>query len=204
MKKIGKKQVIIGAAVLVIILLIILLIVLIKPKSTNEPDNKSQNNVLTINEVTPLENGNSSEAAELIKQNIVKVTNKIGENTNIIGTGFFHKSGYLVTNSHIVDIKGTIEITYSDGTSSTASIYSNDITSDIALLKVEDNTKKAMYFGNTLSLKITDEVYAIGYPYALEGEASVSKGILSARRSAGGIEFLQSDISLNQGNSGGR
>ena len=70
MKKIGKKQVIIGAAVLVIILLIILLIVLIKPKSTNEPDNKSQNNVLTINEVTPLENGNSSEAAELIKQNI--------------------------------------------------------------------------------------------------------------------------------------
>lgn len=203
MKKIGKKQVIIGAAVLVIILLIILLIVLIKPKSTNEPDNKSQNNVLTINEVTPLENGNSSEAAELIKQNIVKVTNKIGENTNIIGTGFFHKSGYLVTNSHIVDIKGTIEITYSDGTSSSASIYSNDITSDIALLKVEDNTKKAMYFGNTLSLKITDEVYAIGYPYALEGEASVSKGILSARRSAGGIEFLQSDISLNQGNSGG-
>lgn len=203
MKKIGKKQVIIGAAVLVIILLIILLIVLTKSKSTNEPDNKSQNNVLTINEVTPLETGNSSEAAELIKQNIVKVTNKIGENTNIIGTGFFHKSGYLVTNSHIVDIEGTIEITYSDGTSSTASIYSNDVTSDIALLKVEDNTKKAMYFGNTLSLKITDEVYAIGYPYALEGEASVSKGILSARRSAGGIEFLQSDISLNQGNSGG-
>ena len=60
-----------------------------------------------------------------------------------------------------------------------------------------------MYYGETLSLNITDEVYAIGYPYALVGEASVSKGVLSARRSAGAIGFLQSDISLNIGNSGG-
>ena len=52
-----------------------------------------------------------------------------------------------------------------------------------------------MNFGDTLKFKVTDEVLALGYAYNFDGEASVSKGILSARRSAGGIEFLQLDIS---------
>lgn len=171
----------------------------------NKDDNSNNNNIIAseMDKIVVLENEDSAKAAELIKKNTVKVINEIDKDTKIIGTGFFHESGYLVTNSHIVDIKGKVKIEYSDGTGSDAILVSNDITSDIALLHVEDAKVLAMSFGNTLQLNVTDEVYGVGYAYALEGEASVSKGILSARRTAGGIEFLQSDLALNTGNSGG-
>lgn len=165
-------------------------------------NNKKNESVSAISEIKVLSSANASEAAALIKANTVKVINKLN-NTSIIGTGFFDKSGYLVTNSHIVDIKGDITIEYPNGEVAEAKLFSNDITSDIALLTVKNNELKAMSYGNTLNLKVTNDVYAVGFPYALNGEASVSKGVLSARRSAGGIEFLQSDISLNAGNSGG-
>lgn len=165
-------------------------------------NNKKNESVSAISEIKVLSSANASEAATLIKANTVKVINKLS-NTSIIGTGFFDKSGYLVTNSHIVDIKGDITIEYPNGEVAEAKLFSNDITSDIALLTVKNNELKAMSYGNTLNLKVTNDVYAVGFPYALNGEASVSKGVLSARRSAGGIEFLQSDISLNAGNSGG-
>lgn len=171
----------------------------------NSKGNKKENNIVAseMNKIEILESADSAKAAELIKKNTVKVINEIDEDTKIIGTGFFHESGYLVTNSHIVDIKGSLKIEYSDGTAADATLVSNDITSDIALLYVEDTKVLAMAFGNTLNLNVTDEIYGVGYAYALEGEASVSKGILSARRTAGGIEFLQSDLALNTGNSGG-
>ncbi len=165
-------------------------------------NNKKNESVSAISEIKVLSSANASEAAALIKANTVKVINKLN-NTSIIGTGFFDKSGYLVTNSHIVDIKGDITIEYPNGEVAEAKLFSNDITSDIALLTVKNNELKAISYGNTLNLKVTNDVYAVGFPYALNGEASVSKGVLSARRSAGGIEFLQSDISLNAGNSGG-
>lgn len=187
---------------LITILVLILVVIAIKFLDKKEEPKKNIE-VSVIETIVPLETSNSSQASELIKSNIVKVINKIDKETNIIGTGFFDKSGYLVTNSHIVDIKGEISIEYYDGTTSDAILFSNDITSDIALLAVSNPKAKAMYYGDTLSLNITDDVYAIGYPFALKGEASVTKGILSARRSAGTIGFLQSDISLNTGNSGG-
>lgn len=171
----------------------------------NYKDNEKKNNIIAseMNKIEILESADSAKAAELIKKNTVKIINEIDKDTKIIGTGFFHESGYLITNSHIVDIEGNIKIEYSDGTPADATLVSNDIASDIAILHVEDAKVLAMAFGNTLQLNVTDEVYGVGYAYALEGEASVSKGILSARRTAGGIEFLQSDLALNTGNSGG-
>ena len=143
-----------------------------------------------------------AEIIEMIKKNVVKIENKL-ENNSIVGTGFFHKTGYLITNSHIVDIEGEITIEYYDGQKDKATLVSNDISSDVAILVVEEPKALAMKFANTLELKVTTEVWAVGYPYGFTGEASVSKGILSARRSAGGIEFLQTDMSLNTGFSGG-
>ena len=196
-----KKSFIIIIIVSVIVFFAILAVILFNKTKEDEP--KKFIEVFQMKVLTPLTNSNPSEASELVKSNIVKVVNKIDADTSIFGTGFFDKSGYLVTNSHIVDIEGNITVEYSDGTISEAQLYSNDITSDIALIAVENPKVKAMFYGDTLSLKITDDIYAIGYAFALEGEASVTKGILSARRSAGTIGFLQSDISLNTGNSGG-
>ncbi len=196
-----KKKVIIIISAVSLALVSVAIAVFVGKSNKGDPDKIIK--VSTLEQLTTLSESNSSEAAELIKSNIVKVINKIDDETSIIGTGFFDKSGYLVTNSHLVDIKGSITIVYNNGQETTAELYSNDITSDIALLTVDKPLVKSMYYGKTLSIKVTDDVYAVGYPFAFEGEASVSKGVLSARRSAGGIEFLQSDISLNTGNSGG-
>lgn len=202
MKKLNKKHILIIECTIVVIVAAIVAGVLILTNKNNKNEEKVVE-VSVIEPITPLSSSNSSEASEMIKENIVKIINTINDDTRIVGTGFFDKSGYLVTNSHIIDIKGKITVEYADGSKCDAQIYSNDITSDIALVAVENPTAKAMFYGKTLTLNVTDDVYAVGYPYALEGEASVSKGILSARRSAGGIEFLQSDISLSSGNSGG-
>lgn len=198
MKK-KKKIILIFVIFIVLIGITITTILLLNHKQ------EDKNNIIasSIECLQVLNSEDSAQSALLIKENIVKITNKINDDTKIVGTGFFHESGYLITNSHIVDIKGEITIKYYDNSESKAILVSNDITSDIAILSVDSPKVLAMSFANTLKLNVTDEVYGIGYAYNLEGEASVSKGILSARRSAGGIEFLQSDISLNSGNSGG-
>lgn len=139
----------------------------------------------------------------LVKDNVVRITNKINDQIKIIGSGFFTSDGYLITNSHVVDIKGDITVTYPNGKTTTASIISNDISSDIAILDVKDIKVLALEFSETLNLKVADTLYAIGYPLNLEGEATVSKGILSARRSIAGIEYLQTDATIDNGSSGG-
>ena len=199
MGKLKNKKVLI-TIILVVIAIIILTSILIANQMKKRNGDNIQ--VAVLEKVKILSESDSYNAAELIKKNIVKITNTTNAGT-ITGTGFFHETGYLVTNSHLVDIEGKIEIEYYDGNIQQAFLAANDITSDIALLKVDKPKVKALAFGNTLTLKVTDELYAIGYPYGLEGEATVTKGILSARRSAGGIEYLQTDISLNTGNSGG-
>ena len=139
----------------------------------------------------------------IVKDNVIKITNKINDEIKIIGSGFFTSDGYLITNSHVVDIKGDISVTYPNGKITTANIISNDIASDIAILKVADIDALALEFSETLNLKVADTLYAIGYPLNLEGEATVSKGILSARRSLAGIEYLQTDATIDNGSSGG-
>jgi S1-C subfamily serine protease len=197
----GKKKIIILMAVIIVIAAaIVITTILVKPKK--QETKPTENQVQVINKTTLLDKADSAQAAELIKQNIVKITNEV-KGTKVTGTGFFHETGYLVTNSHVVDLKGTIKVTYHDGTTTNATLVANDMTSDIAILSVEEQKALALTFGSTLTLKVTDELYAIGYPFALEGEATTTKGILSARRSAGGIEYLQTDMSLNTGNSGG-
>ncbi len=204
MKKIKskKKLILLISLSIVIIIATTTTIVLLNKEDKKVKEKTPSTEITELKQTTILETANAANAAKVIKENIVKITNNV-EKSTITGTGFFHESGYLVTNSHIVDIKGTIKVTYPDGKETTATLVSNDITSDIALLSVDNSSSLALTFGNTLSLNITDELYAVGYSLNLEGESSVTKGILSARRSAGGIEYLQTDMSLTTGNSGG-
>lgn len=107
---------------------------------------KNKIEVTALESITPLTSNDSVKAAELIKANIVKIENTM-DNSKIVGTGFFDTSGYLITNSHIVDIKGGLQITYPDGSTATAQLAGNDIHSDVAILAVEEPKCKAMFFG---------------------------------------------------------
>ena len=168
----------------------------------NKEDTNVNNNDIITGVIQKVDLTNSDGSLANVKSQVVRITNTVKKN-KIVGSGFFISDGYLVTNSHVVDIKGDITIQYSDGSTSKATLISNDITSDVAVLSVENINALAMHFGNTLNVKIANDLYAVGYAANLEGESSITKGILSARRSIAGIEYLQTDAAINSGFSGG-
>ena len=123
-----------------------------------------------------------------------------------LGSGFIIDStGFIVTNNHVIDGADEISVKLHDNTELSAKLIGRDPKTDLALLKVESSKPlPAVQFGDSDKARIGDWVMAIGNPFGLGG--TVTAGILSARnRSTGGAydDFLQTDASINRGNSGG-
>lgn len=195
----NKNKIIVATGIILFTIMVAGITLHLITKGNNKP---LDNNNIVTNQLQILDIKNTDKPLDLIKTNVVKIINKV-KNNEITGTGFFIENGYLLTNSHVVDIKGDITVEYSDGKTSRATLVSNEIVSDIAILKVDSVNALALPLGETLSIKSTDDLYAIGYAFDLKGEASITKGILSARRSIAGIEYLQTDAAINRGFSGG-
>jgi len=124
-----------------------------------------------------------------------------------LGSGFIvDPSGLVVTNNHVIADADEITVTLQDGTDFKAEIVGRDTKTDLALLRVK-TTKPlaALKFGDSDGTRVGDWVLAIGNPFGLGG--TVTAGILSARAreiNAGPYDdFLQTDASINRGNSGG-
>lgn len=145
---------------------------------------------------------NMTEKLELITQNVVRITNTI-EGGKIVGTGFYMNNGYLVTNSHVVDTQGDITVSFADGSSTAATLYANDVLSDVAILKTEETRALALSWEDKNEVVLSDTLYAIGYGLDLAGDASVTQGICSASRRAQEIVYIQTDAAVNGGFSGG-
>ena len=197
-KVLSKKMLLLLFAIVIVVAAGIILVTI-----NNKKKDKDDITVSELDYVMALEKEDEVEAAKAVKNNLVRVINKIDDETKIVGTGFFIKEGYLLTNSHVVDIFGEITVEYNDQSTSKAYLYSNSIEYDIALLKVEDVKAKALLFGDSSSIEVTNSVLAAGYAFNFAGEASISKGILSARRELNEINYLQSDLSIDTGSSGG-
>ena len=126
---------------------------------------------------------------------------------NSLGSGFvIDPSGLVVTNNHVIADADEINVILNDGTKLPAQLVGKDTKSDLALLRVHaDKPLKAVAFGDSDKLRLGEWVIAIGNPFSLGG--TVTAGILSARGrdiSAGQYDdFLQTDASINRGNSGG-
>jgi serine protease Do len=124
-----------------------------------------------------------------------------------LGSGFIvDASGLVVTNHHVIDNADTITVTLQDGTNFKAEIVGQDAKTDLALLRIKsDKPLPAVKFGDSDKTRVGDWVVAIGNPFGLGG--SVTAGILSARardiNSGPYDDFLQTDASINRGNSGG-
>jgi serine protease Do len=125
-----------------------------------------------------------------------------------LGSGFVvdAEKGYIVTNSHVVKDADEVRVTFHDDETIEAEVIGRDEKTDLALLKVETDKKlKAIEFGDSDNLRVGDWVVAIGNPFGLGG--TVTAGIISARQrdiNAGPYDdFLQTDASINRGNSGG-
>ena len=124
-----------------------------------------------------------------------------------LGSGFIiDPAGYVVTNNHVIADADEINVILHDDTNLKAEVVGRDTKTDIALLKVKtDKPLDAVNWGDSDVARVGDWVLAIGNPFGLGG--SVTAGILSARQrdinSGPYDDFLQTDASINRGNSGG-
>jgi serine protease Do len=123
------------------------------------------------------------------------------------GSGFIiDKSGYIVTNNHVVEGADTIKVILKDDSEYNAEIVGRDPVIDIALIKVEaKGNLPTVPMGSSDNLKVGEWVAAIGSPFGLEH--TVTAGIVSAKGRVIGSgpydDFIQTDASINPGNSGG-
>lgn len=130
-----------------------------------------------------------------------------------LGSGFIISAdGYVVTNNHVVspDNRARLEeitITMPDGTEYEAELVGADPASDLAVLKIQsDKTFPFVEFGDSSQTRVGEWVVAIGNPFGLGG--TVTSGIVSAvyrNTGQGGAydRYIQTDASINRGNSGG-
>lgn len=127
--------------------------------------------------------------------------------TRSLGSGFvISAKGLIVTNNHVIDDATEIVVAFHDGREAPAKLVGRDAKSDIALLQVETKSDLPFVeFGDSDKARVGDWVLAIGNPFGLGG--TVTAGIVSARGrdiNAGPYDdFIQTDASINRGNSGG-
>jgi Do/DeqQ family serine protease len=130
------------------------------------------------------------------------------QETQSLGSGVIvdAKNGYVLTNNHVIKDAYEITVTLSDGREMLAEILGRDPDTDVAVLQVQADKLTRVPIADSSRLRVGDFVVAIGNPFGL-GQ-TVTSGIVSALgRSGLGIEsyedFIQTDASINLGNSGG-
>lgn len=126
-----------------------------------------------------------------------------------VGSGFIMSDdGYIITNHHVVANADRITVTLTDRREYAAEIVGSDELSDVALIKIDARGLQSVRFGDSEQVRVGEWVLAIGSPFGLEFSAAA--GIVSAksrnvpsRGPANYVSFIQTDVAINQGNSGG-
>lgn len=153
-------------------------------------------------EISKLKASTSSDFSGIVEnaiKSVVTIRTDVGQGTGFIITN----DGYLVTNAHVLEGgRRVYAITYEQETVN-AGLIGYDLDEDIALLKISGDYK-SLILGNSNDVQIGEKVIAIGNPLGLQ--FSVTEGIVSAIHRPGPNEeeaYIQTDASLNPGNSGG-
>ena len=129
-----------------------------------------------------------------------------------LGSGFvISADGYVVTNNHVISagaqgaVVESITVTLADGRDFKAKLIGHDAQSDLAVLKIDGTALPFVKFGDSARARVGDWILAIGNPFGLGG--TVTAGIISATHRVTGTgaydRFIQTDASINRGNSGG-
>lgn len=123
-----------------------------------------------------------------------------------LGSGaIVSKEGFIVTNVHVIENAGAVEVQLNDGRSFPAKFVGADRIADVAVLKIEADDLQPLAFGDSDDVRIGQMVIAVGNPFGLQ--ETVTKGIISGKgrrmMSEADNEFFQTDAPINPGNSGG-
>jgi S1-C subfamily serine protease len=120
------------------------------------------------------------------------------------GSGFFVAPDLVITNAHVVEDNSSITLRMSDGGSAPARVLRTSPEVDIAIVRVNQTRpgQPTMAMGTVNGARAGQEVIAIGSPLGML-QNTVTRGIVSAVRNAGGVILIQTDAAINRGNSGG-
>lgn len=121
-----------------------------------------------------------------------------------VGSGFIiSQDGYILTNNHVVAKSNGIFVTLTSGKEYKAEIIGTDPRTDVALIKIDAKDLPSLPIGDSTKLKKGQWVLAIGSPFGLD--STVTSGIVSAinRETGDYLPFIQTDVAVNPGNSGG-
>lgn len=208
----NSSKILLGGVVFSIVLLSGISIVFLSPVLAQDNSYSSENLQTTIESSKDLSLIEIFERSEFGVVSItVTKTSTSGGNSNSVGSGFiFDKEGHIITNNHVVKDTKKIDVTFIDGTSYRAEIIGTDPYADIAVIKIDVNSKKLypIPIGDSSKLKVGEQIAAIGNPFGLSG--SMTSGIVSQleRLLPSGAGFsipdvIQTDTAINPGNSGG-
>ncbi|KLK90475.1 serine peptidase [Microvirga vignae] len=164
-----------------------------------------------IEDVASSEGTLPSQNLEQLPPQLRELFRRFGENRQhrsgmVLGSGFFISAdGYVVTNNHVVEQSGDVQVVTDDGRTLDAKVIGTDPKTDLALLKVVESGNYPYVHLAEATPRVGEWVVAIGNPFGLGG--TVTAGIVSARgRDIGESQyddFLQIDAPINKGNSGG-
>jgi serine protease Do len=123
-----------------------------------------------------------------------------------IGSGFVVSSdGYILTNAHVVSGATEVDVKLTDRREFKAKIVGTDPRTDVALLKIDGKGLPTLKIGDPSKVRVGQWVVAMGSPFGFEN--SVTAGIVSAKSrtlpDSGYVPFIQTDVAVNPGNSGG-
>ena len=123
------------------------------------------------------------------------------------GSGFaVSADGLIVTNSHVVGREAIVTVHMVNGESLAGQVLGRNEALDLAVVKVKSaRSLKPMPMGDPVSVEVGEEVLALGFPLSdtLGQEYTVTRGIVSSRRTWDSVNYFQTDAAINPGNSGG-
>jgi len=140
---------------------------------------------------------------EQLQNSVVRVVGGYSE-----GSGFFVTDNQILTNFHVIDGEPSPKVIFSNGAFATPTKITANKDADLALLYLPDkHPGKAITFIRTSELKPDEPIFSVGYPLGtnLSGEATILKGHYISHRAPSNtnVEYLQTDISMVKGMSGG-
>jgi serine protease Do len=122
-----------------------------------------------------------------------------------MGSGFIVSAdGIIITNAHVVDGAKEVTVKLTDKREFKAKVLGSDKRTDVAVIKVDANNLPTVKMGDPAQLRVGEWVAAIGSPFGFEN--TVTAGIVSAKSRSmedGFVPFIQTDVAVNPGNSGG-
>ena len=171
---------------------------------TAMPSEKSVFNIQLVG-AAALSDESKSSLADVIESIQASVVQIIAGRSS--GSGFIvGKDGLVVTNEHVVENARTVRVWLTNGRSYEGDVLERDTTSDLALVKIGGNQRfEAIPVGDPGRVRVGDEVLALGFPLAdrIGKELTVTRGIVSSKRTESGVQHFQTDAAINPGNSGG-